>query len=144
MNGFLAALDQNYAWLGLVPAGAVLVALIINVASLRGKDMNHKSGMAVNLLFAALLIESAAWTVRAFGGGTLTGVFWTVVAAAGLHVLSGAVALWAFWEHATIGRWPHGRRRATWSFWLNVIALAAIAGWFYLGENPKIYKRIFE
>ena len=144
MNGFLAALDQNYAWLGLAPAGAVLVALIINVASLRGKDMNRKSGIAMNLLFTALLIEAAAWTVRAFGGGTLTGVFWTVAAAAVLHVFSGAVALRAFWEHATIGRWPHGRRRATWGFWLNVIALLAIAGWFYLGENPKLYKRIFE
>lgn len=144
MNGFLAALDDNYAWLGLVPAGAIVVALIINVSSLRSKDMNRKSGIAVNLLFIALLIEAATWTVRAFGGGTATGTFWAVATAASLHVLSGALALWAIWEHSTIGRWPHGRRRATWGFWLNVIALLAIAGWFYLGENPKLYKRIFE
>jgi hypothetical protein len=144
MNGLLAALDQNYAWLGLVPAGAMVVALIINVASLRGKDMNPKSGLATNLLFVALLIEAATWTVRSFGGGHATGIFWTIATAAFLHFLSGAVALWAFWEHATIGRWPHGRRRATWGFWLNVIALLVIAAWFYLGENPKLYKRIFE
>ena len=144
MNGFLALIDQSYAALGLLPAGIIGGALLINVASLRGRDMNRKSGIAANLLFIALLIESAAWTVRAFGGGTTTGVFWTVVAAAFLHVLSGTIALWAFWEHSTIGRWPHGRRRATWGFWLNVIALLAISGWFYLGVNPKLYKRIFE
>ena len=140
MNGFLAALDQNYAWIGLVPAGMVVVGLIINVASLRGKDMNHKSGHATNLLFIALLIEAATWTVRAFGGGTPTGTFWTVVTSASVHVLSAAVALWAIWEHSTVGRWPHGRRRATWGFWLNVIALLVVAAWFYLGENPKLWK----
>ncbi len=144
MNGLVAAIDPKHAWVGLVPAGAIVVALIINVASLRGKDMNQKSGLATNLLFVALLIEAATWTVRVFGGGNATGAFWTIVAAAFLHVLSGAVALRAFWEHATIGRWPHGRRRATWGFWLNIIALLAIAAWFYLGENPKLYKRIFE
>ena len=144
MNEFLAVIDQSYALLGLVPAAILGVALLINVASMRGKDMNRNSGVAINLLFIALLIESAAWTIRTFGGGTTTGVFWTVVAAAFMHVLSGMIALRAFWEHATIGRWPHGRRRATWGFLLNVAALLAISGWFYLGINTQLYRRIFE
>ena len=144
MSMILAAVDQNYAWLGMVPAVLITIALILNVASFQTKDMNRKSGHAANLLFIALIIEAAAWTVRAFGGGTETGVFWAVVAAAVLHVFSAAVALWAFWEHRTIGRWPHGRRRATWGFWLNVLALLFIAAWFYLGAKPAIYKRIFE
>ena len=144
MSTLLAIVDQNYAWLGMVPAGALTVALIINVSSLYSRDMNRKSGHATNLLFIALILEAAAWTVRVFGGGTETGVFWIIVTSVALHVVSAAVALWAFWEHRTIGRWPHGRRRATWGFWLNVIALLVIAAWFHLGANPKLYKRIFE
>lgn len=144
MNAVLAVAEQTYAWLGMVPAGVITVALIINVSSLHTKDMNRKSGHATSLLFIALIIESAAWTVRAFGGGTETGVFWAVITSATLHAISAVVALWAFWEHRTVGRWPYGRRRASWGFWLNVIALLALAAWFYLGQNPKLYKRIFE
>ena len=144
MNMLFAAVDQNYAWLGMVPAGLITVALIMNVSSFQTKDMNRKSGHATNLLFIALILEAAAWTVRTFGGGTETGVFWIIVTSLVLHVASAAIALWAFWEHRTIGRWPHGRRRATWGFWLNVVALLVIAAWFYLGANPKLYKRIFE
>ena len=144
MNTLLATVDQNYAWLGMVPAGLITIALIFNVSSFQTKDMNRKSAHAANLLFLALILEAAAWTVRAFGGGTETGVFWTIVAAVVLHVFSAAVALWAFWEHRTIGKWPQGRRRATWGFWLNVLALLFIAAWFYLGANPALYKRIFE
>lgn len=144
MNAVLAVAEQTYAWLGMVPAGVITVALIINVSSLHTKDMNRKSGHATSLLFIALIIETAAWTVRAFGGGTETGVFWAAITSATLHAISAVVALWAFWEHRTVGRWPYGRRRASWGFWLNVIALLALAAWFYLGQNPKLYKRIFE
>jgi len=144
MNALLAAVDQNYIWLGMVPAGLITVALIINVSSLQTKDTNRKSCHATTLFFIALIIGAGAWTVRAFGGGTETGVFWVVVTATLLHIISALIALRAYWEHRTIGRWPHGRRRATWSFWLNVVALAALAAWFYLCANPKIYKRIFE
>jgi fatty acid desaturase len=140
----LAAIDQNYAWIGLVPMGAVAVGLIINVASLGTKDMNRKSGIATNLFFIALLVEAAVWMVRTFGGGNETGTFWTIVTSTVLHVFSATIALWAIAEHRTIGRWPHGRRRATWGFWLNVISLFLITAWFYLGTNPTLYKRIFE
>ncbi len=144
MSALFAALDTRNAWIGLVPAGAVVVALIINVSSLRTKDMNRKAGIATNLLFVAMLIEAAAWTVRSFGGGNEVGVFWFVVGCAFLHALSAVVALWAWWEFRTHGRWPYGRRRAGWGFWLNIIALLLIAAWFYLGLNPGLYRRIFE
>ena len=141
----LAVLDlQNVAWMGLFPIAVCTAALIINVSSLQTKDMNRKSCLAANLLFVALIIEAAAWTVRAFGGGSETGVFWAVMGAAFLHVASGTVALRAWWEHRMIGRWPYGRRRATAGFFLNVLALLAIASWFHLCANPKIFKRIFE
>jgi hypothetical protein len=144
MNGMLAATDQSQAILGIVPTGAFVVALIVNVSSLQTKDMNRKSCHATTLMFIAFIIESAAWTVRSFGGGSEAGVFWTVITAAFLHIVSAVIGLRAYWEHRTIGRWPHGRRRATWGFWLNVVAIAAIAAWFYLCANPKIYRRIFE
>ena len=144
MNVSLAIREQNYAWLGLAPVAVITVAFIINVSSLQTKDMNRKSCLAANLLFIALLIESAGWTVRAFGGGTETGVFWAVIVAVCVHVVSTVIALRAFWEHRTIGRWPYGRRRATWGFWLNIFALLILSAWFYLCANPTIYKRIFE
>lgn len=144
MSTLLAVVDQNYAWLGMVPAGLLVIAFIVNVSSFQTKDMNRKSGHATSLLFLALIVEAAAWTVRAFGGGNEMGVFWGIVAAAALHIISAAVALAAFWEHRTIGRWAHGRRRATWGFWLNFIALLVVAAWFYLGTNPVLFKRIFE
>lgn len=143
MNAILAA-ENNYALLGIVPTCVLVVALIINVSSLQTKDMNRKSCHATTLLFIAFIIGTAAWTVRAFGGGSEVGVFWAVLAAVLLHIISAALGLLAIWEHRTIGRWPHGRRRATWGFWLNVIALAVLAAWFYLCAAPKIYRRIFE
>lgn len=143
MNFTFALVDQTYAWVGLVPAGAVVAALIFNVSSSGTRDMNRKAGTATNLLLIALLIEAATLTVRSFGGGTQTGAFWAVVICAVLHVVSAAIALGAIWEFRTIGRWPYGRRRATWGFWLNVLALIVLAGWFYLLTDEKVFNRIF-
>lgn len=144
MSTPLAAADQNYAWLGMVPVGLISIALIINISTLQTKDMNRRSCHATTLLFIAFIIEAASWTVRGFGGGSETGVFWALIVAASLHVISAAVALGGIWEHRMIGKWPYGRRRATWGFWLNVFALIGISAWFYLCTNPKFYKRIFE
>lgn len=144
MTTLLAAINQSYAWLGLLPMGVLAIGLIINVASLGTNDMNRKSGIATNLFFIALLVEAAVWMVRTFGGGNETGAFWTIVTSTVLHLVSATIALRAVAEHRTIGRWPHGRRRATWGFWLNVIALFLITAWFYLGSNPKLYRRIVE
>lgn len=137
-------INGGMAWIGLVPACVVVVLMIINFSTLHTKDMNRKAGHATSLLFAALLVEAAAWTVRMFGGGSVTGVFWAAAACVILHTASAAVALWAIWEFRIIGRWPYGRRRATWGFWLNLIALFVLAAWFYLGLNPALYRRIFD
>jgi hypothetical protein len=144
MNGLLAAFESDFAKFGLVPMGALIIAFIVNVASWHKKDMNRKSLVAASLLFIALFIASATWTVRAFHGGSQIGAFWAVVAAAGVHCVSAVIALLAIHEHRTIGRWPHGRRRASWGFWLNVLALFVITAWFWLGVNPIVYQRIFE
>lgn len=144
MSIAVESMGSSMAWVGLVPASVIVVMLIINVSTLHTKDMNRKAGHATNLLFAALLVEAAAWTVRVFGGGSVTGVFWAVIVCVLLHTVSAGIALWAIWEFRIIGRWPYGRRRATWGFWLNVIALFSIAAWFYLGLNPELYRRIFD
>ena len=144
MLPLVIAVDQGVALLGMVPVAVFVVALIMNVSSFQTKDMNRKSGHATNVLFIALIVESGAWAVRSFGGGTEVGVFWVLVTAGVLHIISAVIGLRAYLEHRTVGRWPHGRRRATWGFRLNVVALMVLAGWFYLGTNPKLYKRIFE
>jgi hypothetical protein len=143
MNFDIAMVDQSYAWLGLVPAAAIVAALIFNVATFSTRDMNRKAGVATNLLLIALLIEAASWTIRSYGGGTPVGVFWAIVICVVLHTVSASIALGAIWEFRTIGKWPYGRRRATWGFWLNVVALLVLAAWFYLAMNEKLYNRIF-
>jgi len=143
MTFIFAIADQAYAWIGLVPAAAVVAALIFNVASSGTRDMNRKSAIATNLLLIALLIEAATLTVRSFDGGTPTGAFWAIVACVVLHVLSASIGLGAIFEFRTIGRWPYGRRRADWGFWLNVIMLLVLAAWFYLLTDEKLFNRIF-
>ena len=143
MSTVLAVVDQGYAWLGMVPVLVISAGLIMNVASFQTKDLNRKSGHAANLLFLALIIEAATATVSAFGGASETGCFWAIVAAAVIHWMSAVIALLAIREHRLVGRWPHGRRRSAWGFWLNVVALLILAAWFWLGANPAVYKRIF-
>ena len=144
MTAFLAATEHNFAEFGLVCMGLLTVAFIMNVSSLQTKDMNRKSAHATSLLLIALLIESSTWTIRAFHGGSEAGAFWSIGVAAGVHCVSAVLALIAIGEHRAVGRWPHGRRRASWGFWLNVSALFALAAWFWLGANPTVFKRIFE
>ena len=143
MSTALAVVDQGYAWLGMVPVLVISAGLIMNVASFQTKDLNRKSGHAANLLFLALIIEAATATVSAFGGASETGAFWAIIAAASFHWASGVVALLAIREHRLVGKWPHGRRRSAWGFWLNVAVLLILAAWFWLGANPAVYKRIF-
>ncbi len=143
MSALLAATDRTYVEFGLLFMGLLTVAFIINVASSQTKDMNRKSSYATGVLFIALFIEVSTWTVRAFRGGSEAGAFWAIVSATAVHAVSAVSALLAIHEHREIGKWPHGRRRASWGFWLNVIALLVLAAWFWLGANPTVYKRFF-
>ena len=143
MTAILAVPDSGNAWMGLVPAAAVVVALIVNTASMGKRDTNYKCAFATNILFTALLVENAAWTVEIFGGGTAAGIFWAIVSCAGLHVAAACVAAWGLWEVRTRGTWAHGRQRATWGFWINVAMLAVLFGWFYLRANKELHDRIF-
>lgn len=144
MSALLAATERSYGEFGLFPMAMFVIAIIINLASWHSKDMNRKSTHATTLLFIALLIESSVWTVRTFRGGSEVGSFWALIGAAVVHGASATIGLFAIREHREVGRWPHGRRRASWGFWLNVIALLILAAWFWLGANPTVYKRIFE
>ncbi len=144
MSALLAAAPpRNYAQFGLLPMALITVAFIINVASSHTKDMNRKSSHATSLFLIALLIEVSTWTVRAFHGGSEAGAFWAVISAVLIHCMSAVLALFAIREHRTVGRWPYGRRRSAWGFWLNVIALLVLAAWFWLGANPKVHERFF-
>lgn len=143
MNIASAAAGESLGWMGLVVAGALVVAFIVNIVSFGNRDMNQKSSIATSLMLIAFLLETASWTVRSFRGGTANGVFVTIVLCAVLHVVSGSICLGAVWEFRTIGRWPYGHRRATLGFWLNVIALVVLAAWFYLATSEKLYNRLF-
>lgn len=128
----------------MIPVVLLTAGLIINVSTLHSKDMNRMSAHATTLLFIALIISSAAATVNSFGGANATGVFFAILVAVAVHVVSACLALGGTWQHRTVGRWPYGRRRATWGFVLNVVALIFTAGWLFLCANPRLYKRFFE
>ena len=139
----LAVADPSNAWMGLVPASAILVALVVNTASMGKRDTNYKCAFATNMLCAALLMENAAWTVEVFGGGTETGIFWVLFSSAGMHVAAACVAARGLWEFRVRTHWSHGRQRALWGIWMNVVMLLALAGWFYLRFDKELYDRIF-
>ena len=143
MSAILAAADNNFAQFGLVVMGLLTVGFIVNVSALHSKDLHRKSSHATSLLIVALLIETAVWTVRSFHGGSEAGGFWGIVVGGCVHGISAVLGLMAISEHRVVGRWPHGRRRSSWGFLLNVIALIVLAVWFWLGANPKVYERIF-
>ncbi|MEQ1853777.1 MAG: hypothetical protein ABMA01_19550, partial [Chthoniobacteraceae bacterium] len=84
MTAPLAILDARYAWMAIIPVAAIIIALIVNVSSMRGRDTNYKCALATNFLFGTLLVECAAWMVGVFGGGTETGFFWMAVTCAAL------------------------------------------------------------
>jgi hypothetical protein len=138
----LAIIDSRYAWMGLIPAAVIIIALIVNVSSMRGRDTNFKCAFSANVLFITLLIECAAGMVGVFGGGTDTGFFWTVLGCAALHVVAGSIAVRGLWEIRTHPKWAHGRQRAVWGFWLNVLMLLVLSAWFYLQVNQWLRNRI--
>lgn len=142
MTAVLAEPDSN-AWMGLVPAVVIVIALIVNTASIGKRDTNFKCAFATNMLFVALLEESVAWAVEIIGCGTATGIFWTLVSCVGMHIAAAGVAAWGLWEVRTRGSWAHGRQRAAWGIWINVAMLLVLAGWFYLRSNKELQERLF-
>ena len=143
MTSALAILDARYAWMGLVPVAAIVIALIVNVASMRGPDTNRKCAHATNVLFGTLLIECGAALLGAFGGVTDTGFFLTLLSTAALHVAAAGIAARGLWEIRTHPKWAHGRLRAVAGFWLNVLMLLVLAAWFYLQADEPLRNRIF-
>jgi hypothetical protein len=138
-----AEFDPKYAWVGFAPVAVIVIALITNVASMRGRDTNFKCAMGANVLFFALLIECAAWMLAVFGGGTDTGFFWTAVVCTALHVAAACIAMLGLREIRLVPKWAHGRQRAIMGFWLNVLMLLMLAAWFYLQVNERLWNRIF-
>jgi hypothetical protein len=139
----LAILDARYAWMAIIPVAAIIIALIVNVSSMRGRDTNYKCALATNFLFGTLLVECAAWMVGVFGGGTETGFFWTAVTCAALHGIAAGIAARGLWEIRTYPKWTHGRQRAIVGFWLNVLMLLVLSAWFYLHVDQRLSDRIF-
>ena len=143
MTGFLALPDPENAWMGLVPAAVIVIALIVNTASLGKRDTNYKCAFATNILCVALLVESAAWTVEIFGGGTSIGIYWALVTGGALHIVAASVAAKGLWEFRSRTHWSHGRQRATWGIWLSIAMLFVLAAWFHLQSHQDLAERIF-
>ena len=143
MMGFLAVPDPGNAWMGLLPAAAIVIALIVNTASLGKRDTNYKCAFATNILCVALLVESAAWTVEIFGGGTSIGIYWALVVGGALHVVAAIVAAKGLWEFRSRTHWSHGRQRATWGIWLSIAMLFVLSAWFYRHSHQELAERIF-
>lgn len=143
MMEMLAVPDPGNAWMGLVPAAAIVIALIVNTASLGKRDTNYKCAFATNILCVALLVESAAWTVAIFGGGTSIGIYWALVTGGALHVVAALVAAKGLWEFRSRTHWSHGRQRATWGIWLSIAMLCVLSAWFYLRSHDEVAERIF-
>ena len=142
MTPALAILHAVYAVLGLIFTTAIVIALIVNIWSMKARDTNFKRGFSTTVLFLPLLVENAVWLLEISGDGTPAGISRALVFCGGTHVAAAGIAMWGFREMRTQRRWFHGRERAIWGFWLNVVMLLVLCGWFSLRSNRELRDRI--
>jgi|GEM_PF-2441914 len=145
MNHLIAALPggggDTIAFVIVALLGLVLpmVGLMISVASAQRPGGNKRSAIALVMFFAFLMV-----------GGLLAGleikqvitdkpalVLGMLIALG--HGVSAMVAIWGMWySRRRRGKWQIGKRRESWSFWLNAIAVAGYGVFFVLMAFPKI------
>jgi hypothetical protein len=133
----------TYAFIVLLVIGVPAGAVVVNVASLQRRGLNIKCAVASLLFFVTLMIQGITGVLNhndAVSAKLQLGIF---AGTAAMNCLSAAIAVWGLWEVRRKHRWPRGKKRAIWTFWLNIFALAALGAFFFLRVNPKISERIF-
>lgn len=145
MRPMIAALPgaggDNIAFMMVLLLGLILpmVGLMISVASVQRPGGNIRSGIALIMFFGL-----------AMAGGLLAGLevkdaiaekpalILGVLIALG-HGCSTALAVWGMWySRRKRGKWQTGRRRESWSFWLNFLAVFGYGLFFLLQAFPKL------
>lgn len=145
MTPMIAALpgagSDTVAFMMVLLLGLILpmIGLMISVASVQRPGGNIRSGIALIMFFALMM-----------AGGLLAGLevkeaiaekpalVLGVLIALG-HGVSTALAVWGMWySRKRRGKWQTGRRRESWSFWLNFLAVFGYGLFFLVQAFPKI------
>lgn len=123
--------------------GIPAAGLMLNITGMQRHGLNRRAAIAASLFCLTLLIQGTTITLSSKGGISDTGEFWMIAGSGVLNVLSALLALWGLYQIRRKHRWPHGRKRAIATFWLNIFILGAIGAAYFLRTRPDLEERIF-
>ena len=124
--------------------GLPAVGLIVSIVSMQKQGINRKCGFSTLLFFVALLIECFTWTLSSSGGIIEKVQIGIMFGTAGIHCFSAILAIMGLAEMRSRHKWSRGMKRGVWGFWLNIVMLLALAGWFYAHVNQRFHDGIFK
>ena len=120
------------------------IGLLISAVSMQKQGLNKLCGYSTSVFFVALLIECVAWSLSNRAGITAKAELIIIAGTALLHCISAILAIVGIAEVRTRRKWPRGRKRGVWTFWLNIAMLLVLSLWFYAHVSQKFYDRIFK
>jgi hypothetical protein len=121
------------------------IGLIINVVSMQKRQgLNRKCAFSTLIFFIALLIEFVTWTISRNGSIPPKVEIGIMLGSAGIHALSAILAIMGLAEMRSRHKWSRGMKRGVWGFWLNILMLLVLAGWFYAHVNQRFHDGIFK
>ena len=124
--------------------GLPAVGLIVSIVSMQKQGINRKCGFSTLLFFVALLIECFTWTLSSSGGIIEKVQIGILFGTAGIHCFSAILAIMGLAEMRSRHKWSRGMKRGVWGFWLNIVMLLVLAGWFYAHVNQRFHDGIFK
>ena len=124
--------------------GLPAVGLIVSIVSMQKQGINRKCGFSTLLFFVALLIECFTWTLSSSGGIIEKVQIGIMFGTAGIHCFSAILAIMGLAEMRSRHKWSRGMKRGVWGFWLNIVMLLVLAGWFYAHVNQRFHDGIFK
>jgi predicted membrane channel-forming protein YqfA (hemolysin III family) len=115
------------------------VGLIVSGVTMNKHGLNPWSGSASIAFFIALLIGSVMWVLDGRQGMDQRVVLYALLGCVAVHSLSGLMALRGLAQVRLKRKWTHGKRRAFWMVWMNVVVIFIIGAWCYYHVNPRFH-----
>jgi hypothetical protein len=121
------------------------IGLIVNVVSMQKKQgLNRKCAFSTLIFFIALLIEFLTWTISSQGSIPPKVEIGIMFGSTCIHALSAILAIIGLAEMRSRHKWSRGMKRGVWGFWLNIVMLLVLVGWFYSHVNQRFHDGIFK
>lgn len=124
--------------------GLPAIGFGVNFGGLKRHGLNRRAAYASAMFFLTLMVQGATITLSSAGSFNSETAFYIIAATGVMNIIGGLWAVAALWQiRRKPHRWPRGRKRAAFAFWLNVIALVLMGAVFYIRTRPDLEQRIF-